>query len=71
MSLVSQVERIVAESADPDVARTFDAAGWVAAFVTTPHPALGGRRPGDLLDTADGCATVRQLVAQQQSGAYA
>jgi uncharacterized protein (DUF2384 family) len=68
--LVAQVQRIMAESADPDVARTFDAAGWVAVFLAMPHPALGGQRPTDLIGTADGYAVVSRLIAQQSS-AYA
>lgn len=69
--LVGQVEQIVCESGDPDAAPDFDAAGWVADFLARPHPALGGRRPGDLMDTADGRGVVGDLVAQMQSGAYA
>lgn len=69
--LVGQVEQILAESGDPEAAPDFDAARWVADFLARPHPALGGRRPGDLMDTADGRAVVSDLVAQMQSGAYA
>ena len=69
--LVGQVEQMVRESGDPDTAPGFDAARWVADFLAHPHPALGGRRPGDLMDTADGRGVVSDLVAQMQSGAYA
>lgn len=69
--LVGQVEAIVAESGDAEAAEGFDAAAWVADFLEHPHPALGGRRPADLMDTADGRAAVSQLVGQMQSGAYA
>ncbi len=33
--------------------------------------ALGGKRPADLMDTAEGQAIVSNLVARMQSGAYA
>ncbi len=49
----------------------FDGPRWIAAWLERAHPALGGRRPGDLLDTADGRGLVRNLLARQQSGAYA
>ncbi len=66
--LVGQVQKIVAESGEPD---GFDAARWTAAWLAEPNPALGGHAPGELTDTADGRALVSGLVAQMQSGAYA
>lgn len=66
--LVGAVERMVAESGD---AEGFDAALWLAAWLDDPVPALGGRRPGELLDTAEGRALVSRLLMQMQSGAYA
>ena len=49
----------------------FDAAGWLAAWLDEPVPALGGRRPGELLDTAEGRALVSRLLMQMQAGTYA
>lgn len=66
--LLGQVERIVQESGDTT---GFDVGPWTARFLDAPHPALGGRRPGDLLRTSDGRAVVTTLIAQIQSGAYA
>lgn len=66
--LVGQVEQIVAESG---TAIGFDAARWTAAWLEAPNTALGGRPPGEFMDTADGRALVSGLVEQMQSGAYA
>jgi putative toxin-antitoxin system antitoxin component (TIGR02293 family) len=66
--LIGQVDIIVRESGDPT---GFDAAKWTGQWLQHPHPALGGRTPGELLDTADGRGLVSDLLAQQQSGAYA
>lgn len=66
--LVGLVEKIVAESGEP---AGFDAAQWTAAWLQGPNNALGGKTPGDFMDTADGRALVAGLVAQMQSGAYA
>lgn len=66
--LVGQVQEIVAESGQPD---GFDAAAWTASWLEEPNTALGGRIPGEFMDTADGRALVAGLVAQMQSGAYA
>lgn len=65
--LIGQVQAIVAESGEP---AGFDAAGWVADWIKTPQRALCGKRPDELLDTADGRQLVSDLIARQQSGAY-
>lgn len=66
--LIGQVETVVAESGNPE---GFAAAPWLAAWLQRPNAALGGRPPGDFVDTADGRALVSGLIAQMQSGAYA
>ena len=66
--LVGQVDAMVRESGNPE---GFDAAKWVAAWLDRPQRALGGKRPADLMDTADGRGIVADLVARMQSGAYA
>jgi putative toxin-antitoxin system antitoxin component (TIGR02293 family) len=66
--LIGLVEQVVAESGSPD---TFDAAVWTAAWLSNPLPALGGKKPGDFMDTADGRDLVAGLILQMQSGAYA
>lgn len=65
--LVGQADSIVRDSG---TAEGFSAAEWVSAWLQRPHPALGGRRPGELMDTADGRDLVTDLLARQQSGAY-
>lgn len=66
--LVGQVEAIVIESGEP---AGFHAAQWTAKWLEHPNHALGGKMPGEFMDTADGRALVIGLVAQMQSGAYA
>lgn len=68
MRLIGQAEAIVAESGAPE---GFDAPKWVAAWLDRPQPALGGQRPGELMDTAEGRAIVSDLLARMQTGAYA
>jgi putative toxin-antitoxin system antitoxin component (TIGR02293 family) len=67
-SLVGQVQKIVSESGNPG---GFDAARWTANWLEEQNEALGGRKPGEFMDTSDGRALVSGLVAQMQSGAYA
>ena len=66
--LVGQVQQMVDESGDPE---GFDAATWVAQWLEKPLPALGGQRPAEFMDTADGQAVVSSLVSRMQAGAYA
>lgn len=66
--LVGQVQAMVDESGDT---HGFDAAHWVARWLEEPLPALGGRRPAELMDTFEGQAIVSDLLARAQSGAYA
>jgi putative toxin-antitoxin system antitoxin component (TIGR02293 family) len=66
--LVGQVEAMVEESGDPT---GFNAAQWVAGWLEEPLAALGGRKPGDLMDTAEGQSIVSNVLARAQSGAYA
>ena len=66
--LVGLVEGMVKESGDPT---GFDAAQWVAQWLEEPMAALGGKRPADLMDTAEGQAIVSNLISRMQSGAYA
>lgn len=48
----------------------FNAAEWLGRWVMQPQPALGGRRPADILDTATGQNTVLRLLGSFESGAY-
>lgn len=66
--LIGQVEVMVEESGNPE---GFNAAAWVARWLATPIPALGGKVPGSLMDTLEGQELVSRLLAQMQSGAYA
>jgi putative toxin-antitoxin system antitoxin component (TIGR02293 family) len=66
--LVGQAQSLVKESGRPG---EFDAATWVSAWLDRPLPALGGKRPGEFMDTADGRMLVADLLSQEQSGSYA
>jgi putative toxin-antitoxin system antitoxin component (TIGR02293 family) len=66
--LVGQAQSLVKESGGPE---EFDAATWVSAWLDRPLPALGGKPPGEFMDTADGRMLVADLLSQEQSGTYA
>lgn len=69
--LVGRVQAMVDESGRPGESEDFDAAQWTAAWLDRPLPALDGRRPAELMDTAEGQALVANLLARVHSGAYA
>jgi len=66
--LVGQAQSLVQDSGGSE---GFNAARWVAGWLDRPLAALGGKRPGEFMDTSDGRTLVADLLAQQQSGAYA
>lgn len=63
--LVGQVEALVGS------AEGFDASSWLANWLAQPAPALGGQRPGELIDTMEGQSLLSNLLDQMQSGAFA
>ena len=65
--LIGQVAVMLEESSNE---KGFDAAAWLGRWLARPNPALGGERPLDYLDTADGRQMVSDLLGRMQSGAY-
>ena len=68
LDMIELVRRMVERSGDPT---GFDAARWLAAWIDTPNPALGGLPPSEYLDTHEGVQVVRRLLEQMESGTYA
>lgn len=67
--LLAIAEEIVANSTAPE-ATDFDAARWLGQWIERPQPALGGRKPADLIDTPTGLNVVARLLGSIESGAY-
>ena len=66
--LIGQTQAMVQTSGNPD---GFDAAAWVAQWLDQPLPAICGKRPAELMDTAEGQAFVSNMLSRAHSGAYA
>lgn len=66
-ALIGQVEALVAEQGAPE---GFDAAKWFREWMKQPVPALGGRKPVELLDTREGQQIVSGLLEAIRAGAY-
>lgn len=67
--LLGIAKEIVASSMAPE-AKNFDSAKWLGQWMDRPQPALGGRKPADLIDTSAGVDVVARLLGSIQSGAY-
>ncbi len=51
-------------------AKSFDTTKWLAQWLERPQPALGGRKPSELMDTPAGATLVARLLGASRSGAY-
>lgn len=69
VKLLGLAQAIVSDST-ADGAESFDAVRWLGQWIERPQPALGGRKPADLLDTPTGVDMVMRLLGALQSGAY-
>lgn len=65
--LVKVVERMIPAGKE----KGFNASEWVAVWLAKPHPALGGKKPEDFLDSADGRGTINRLLLKIATDAYA
>lgn len=67
-TLIGMVQSMVEQSGDPI---GFDAARWLANWLSEPLPALTGATPASYMDTFEGQKLVAELLSMSQSGAYA
>lgn len=67
--LLALANEIVEDSTSAE-ARKFDTARWLGQWIERPQPALGGRKPSELLDTPTGVSMVTRLLGAIRSGAY-
>lgn len=67
--LLAIAQNIVENSTAPE-AEDFDAAKWLGQWIERPQPALGGRKPADLIATPTGLEMVTRVLGAIESGAY-
>ena len=67
--LLAIANDIVANSTSPD-AEGFDAGKWLGQWIERPQPALGGKKPADLIGTPTGLSMVARVLGAIESGAY-
>ncbi|MDM0024573.1 MbcA/ParS/Xre antitoxin family protein [Variovorax saccharolyticus] len=64
------IAQAIADNSLAPQAKGFDAAHWLGQWIERPQPALGGRKPADLIDTPTGVEVVARLLGSIESGAY-
>jgi putative toxin-antitoxin system antitoxin component (TIGR02293 family) len=64
------IAQSIVDDSTADAARSFDAAKWLGRWIERPQPALGGKKPADLLDTPTGLEVVSRTLGAIESGAY-
>lgn len=69
VKLLGIAQEIVANSTAPE-AHEFDATRWLGRWIERPQPALGGRKPADLLDSPTGVEVVARLLGSIESSAF-
>jgi putative toxin-antitoxin system antitoxin component (TIGR02293 family) len=67
--LLAQAREIADNSMSPE-AKSFDTARWLGRWIECAQPALGGRKPAELIATPTGAAMVSRLLGAIESGAY-
>jgi len=67
--LLGIAREIIEESTAPE-AKDLDAAKWLGQWIEIPQPALGGRRPSELIDTPTGVESVARVLGAIISGSY-
>jgi putative toxin-antitoxin system antitoxin component (TIGR02293 family) len=64
------IAQSIVDNSTADEARDFDAAKWLGQWIERPQPALGGKKPAEILDTPTGIEIVSRLLGAIESGAY-
>ena len=70
MARLLGIAQTIVDNSTAAQARGFDAAQWLGRWIELPQPALGGRKPADLLDTPTGANVVARILGAIASGAF-
>lgn len=64
------IARSIVENSTAAQAKDFDVGKWLGQWIERPQPALGGRKPADLIGTPTGLDMVAKVLGAIESGAY-
>lgn len=64
------IAKKIVENSTAAEAKGFDTAKWLGEWIELPQPALGGRKPADIIKTPTGLEMVARVLGAIESGAY-
>lgn len=64
------ISRGIVDNSTAAEAKDFDVGKWLGQWIERPQPALGGRKPADLISTPTGLDMVARVLGAIESGAY-
>lgn len=70
MARLLGIAQAIVDNSTAAQAKGFDAARLLGRWIEIPQPALGGRKPADLLDTPTGVNAVARVLGAIESGAF-
>lgn len=70
MAKLLGIAQEIVDNSTAEEANGFDAAAWLGEWIERPQPALGGRKPAEMLKTPTGIKVVARLLGSLESGAY-
>ena len=68
LRVVATLRRLLAESGDPALLKTFDLDAWVAQWMREPLPDLSGKTPAEMLRNPEGQRAVEQVLERMRGG---
>lgn len=68
LRVVATLRRLLDESGDPELLRTFDLEAWVARWMREALPELGGKTPAEMLRNPEGQRAVEQVLERMRGG---
>ena len=64
------IARAIVNNSTAEEAKKCHSTRWLGQWIERPQPALGGRKPAELMDTPTGGKIVAKLLGSIESGAY-
>ena len=68
LRVVATLRRLLDESGDPERVKTFDLEAWVARWMRTSLPELGGKTPAQMLRNPEGQRAIEQVIERMRGG---
>ena len=68
LRVIATLRRLLDESGDPALLKTFDLEAWAARWMREALPELGGKTPAEMLRNPEGQRAVEQVLERMRGG---